>query len=166
MSEKDAGNLWSWYRSEGFQSATSWLYARDVRRFNPSAAPLSTAWHKSMIEGARRSDEAMLLDMIRTQQGPFAHGVVAGPLALLVERIQMSTAIRLFDTALVSALVECGWRDVGIISDKASKLDGIRAWAAPHMADVPTPELRRILAEVRGEEFPDHGASRLRKAVS
>jgi hypothetical protein len=108
-----------------------------------------------MIEGARRSDEAMLLDMIRTERGPFAHGVIASPLSLMVEKLQMSTAIRLYDQGLITALRECGWRDMGLIANPDLKLSSRRVWAAPHLLDVPTPELRRMLAEIEGEKTAD-----------
>jgi len=160
MAEQDAWAIWDWYKAGGLAVAAGWLYERDVSRFNPGATPPLTEAKIIMVEQGRSTAESYLVEMIERRLGEFSAGVVAAPFYALCDRLQggapMST--RVVQQALLHALKEAGWIDMGRL---ASREFGTKKhiFCAPELADTATKsELRRMV-----EETPPSSAVRLVK---
>jgi hypothetical protein len=153
MNEVEATRLWRWYESGGYEAVAAWLMARDVSRFNPAAAPPLTEWKLNMIEDGMSMSEGFLVEMIRQRRGEFAAGAVAAPLHGLVDRLQGSApdGKKLHLQALLHALIEAGWKDMGRV--KSSRhMTPKRVFCAPDMTHKSPTELRDLV-----EAPPEHG---------
>jgi hypothetical protein len=145
MMTREADALWDWYGRGGFDAVAAWLWARDVRTFNPSAAPMMTEYKATLIGAGRTFSESYLVDMIEARVGEFAPGVVMGPWQTVCDRLQGAApgSARLHHHALLHALQEAGWVDLGMVKtpDHSTKR---HLFCAPGLADKPKAELRRI----------------------
>jgi hypothetical protein len=160
MTEAEATAIWNWYKAGGLAVAAGWLYERDVSRFNPGAAPPLTEAKIIMIEQGRSTAESYLVEMIERRLGEFSAGVIASPFYALCDRLQggAPTGTRVVQQALLHALKEAGWVDMGrLMSREFSTRKHV--FAAPDLADtVSKSELRRMV-----EEAPPPAAVRLVK---
>ena len=108
--------LWDWYeRGGGFDACASWLYARDVSKFNPKASAPDTDFKQSVVEQGRSSVESALVEMIAQGRGEFALGAAVAPFQGLIDRLegQMANGGRIHMNALLRAFSEAGWIDLG-----------------------------------------------------
>jgi hypothetical protein len=113
-----------------------------------------------MVEQGRSTAESYLVEMIERRLGEFSAGVVAAPFYSLCDRLQGGAPMntRVVQQALLHALKEAGWIDMGRL---ASREFGTKKhiFCAPELADTATKsELRRMV-----EETPPPSAVRLVK---
>jgi len=147
MTAAEAGALWKWYGAGGAGRVAAWLAARNVSAFDPAATPPVTEYKLSLIEQGMSHAESWLVDLIRQRAGEFQQGVVASPFHSLIDRLQGMApgGLKLVQPALIHALDECGWRDMGRIAsaDYPSKK---HVFCAPDMAarGVSKSDLRRM----------------------
>jgi len=115
MAPDEAREMWDWYHAGGFEAVASWLYARDVSRFNPAAAPPITDFKMSLVEHGMSMAESFIVEMIRGRKGDFALGVIAGPFHEMCGRlsVQAGNGVKVPQAALLHALKEAGWIDCG-----------------------------------------------------
>ena len=102
--------------------------------------------------------EGFLVDMIRHRRGESAKGIVAAPLHGLVDRLQgvAPDGRKLHLQALLHALVEAGWTDMGRIKSSRNSTPK-RLFCAPDMVKMSKSELRDL-----AEEAPEPGAVHLK----
>ena len=145
MDVADAELLWSWYESGGYEAVSEYLYARDVSRFNPGAAPMRTRYWETLVSDGRSPAEELLIDMIENRTGEFAAGVIASPFSTLCSRIQAGnlSGIRIPKAALLHALAECGWLDCGLVSSREHPTKK-QIYCAPQLAEYSKSDLRRM----------------------
>ena len=149
MNPDAAMKLWDWYKNGGFEAIAGWLHARDVSAFNPSAAPAWTEFKSNLVEHGMSMAESYLVDMMRERKGEFAKGVVGSPFHALCDRLSGNapSGVKIPQAALLHALKESGWLDLGRVSsgDLPSKK---HLFAAPEMATQHSKsELRRMVEE-------------------
>ena len=149
MDADDAARLWDWYKSGGFHSIAGWLHQRDVSAFNPAAAPMWTEFKANLVEHGMSMAESYLVDMMRARKGEFARGVVGSPFHALCDRLVGSapSGVKVPQAALLHALKEAGWVDMGRISsgDYTSKK---HVFCAPDMVGKASKsEMRRMIEE-------------------
>ena len=149
MDADAAARLWNWYKSGGFHSIAGWLHRRDVSAFNPAAAPMWTEFKANLIEHGMSMAESYLVDMMRGRKGEFARGVVGSPFHALCDRLVGSapSGVKVPQAALLHALKEAGWVDMGRISsgDYTSKK---HVFCAPDMVGKASKsEMRRMIEE-------------------
>ena len=147
MSPAAAVALWRWYGAGGAGRVAAWLAQRDVSAFDPAATPMATEYKLSLVEQGMSHAESWLVDLIRQRVGEFSLGVVASPFYALLDRLQgmAPNGVRLVQPALLHALDECGWRDMGrIMSQELTTRKWV--WAAPDVAayGYSKSELRRM----------------------
>lgn len=120
MSEDAAKALWDWYKVGGFAHVAAWLMARDVRAFNPGAAPPMTDAKRALMTASRTSAEAHIIELIERRQGEFARGVVASSWQLVADRLQplVPGNTRLNAHAVLYALKAAGWVDLGMVASR------------------------------------------------
>ena len=121
MAPVAAKKLWDWYTSGGgFAACASWLYARDVSRFNPSAAPAMTEFKTNLIEHGMSMAESYLVEEMRQRRGEFARGVIGSPFHQLCDRVSGSApgSVKVPQAALLHALKEAGWVDCGRLASR------------------------------------------------
>jgi hypothetical protein len=118
MHPQAAQKLWDWYNKGGFEAIGSWLHARDVSKFNPSAAPMETDYKRTMIVGGLSTAEAYILHQIETHAAPFDTGVIGGPWYRHCEALMgignAPSGLKIPQPALLHALKEAGWIDMGM----------------------------------------------------
>jgi hypothetical protein len=151
MNPAEATALWAWYANGGFDAVAELLWSRDVSQFNPGAAPMKTQFWYSLVSDGRSPAEELLIDMIESQTGEFARGVIAGPFSALCMRIQTATpgGQRIPKAALLHALAEAGWLDVGQISSREYPTRK-QVYCAPSLEHNTKSDLRRMV-EDKGE---------------
>jgi hypothetical protein len=152
MDPDRARALWSWYNAGGFAAVAGWLHARDVSAFNPAAAPIVTEFKQNLVEHGMSMAESYLVELIRRRQGEFARGVVGSPFHSLCDRLAGSApaGVKVPQAALLHALRESGWQDMGRLSsaDYQSKK---HIFAAPDVAaSHKKSELRRMVEDGAG----------------
>jgi len=115
MSEEASQAMWAWYKDGGFAKIAQWLKARDLSAFNPAATPMTTEYKMSMIEHGMSTAESYITEMVRGRRGEFAHGIIGGPFHSLCDRLAqlMPPGVKVPIPALLHALKEAGWRDMG-----------------------------------------------------
>ena len=160
MAEEDGQRFWRWMDNGGCSAVAAWLYKRDVSKFNPGGTPPLTEAKIIMIEQGRSTAESYLVEMIERRLGEFSAGVVAAPFYSICDRLQGGAPLgtRVVQQALLHALKEAGWIDMGRL---ASREFGTKKhiFCAPELADTATKsELRRMV-----EETPAPSAVRLVK---
>lgn len=146
MDANKAQALWDWYQAGGYEAVAAWLWARDVSRFNPGAAPILTEAKAIMMQAGLSLAEAWLVEQMQGRLGPFARGVVGAPWQSLCERLSVSApnGVKLVVPALFHAFREAGWRDLGRIYSLEFQTK-THAFAAPDW-DGTKSEARRIIA--------------------
>ena len=149
MSPDAALKLWNWYKSGGFEAIAGWLHARDVTAFNPAAAPAWTEFKSNLVEHGMSMAESYLVDMLHERRGEFAKGVVGSPFHALCDRLagNAPSGVKIPQAALLHALKEAGWMDLGRVSsgDLPSKK---HLFCAPDMiGTVSKSEMRRLVEE-------------------
>jgi hypothetical protein len=158
MTQPAAQAIWDWYAAGGVAVAAGWLYQRDVSRFNPGATPPLTEAKIIMVEQGRSAGESYLVDMMERRLGEFASGVIGGPFHTLCDRLQGGAgAAKVYQQALLHALREAGWVDMGRLASREFTTKK-HIFCAPDMAGASKSELRRMV-----EETPAPAAVRLVK---
>jgi hypothetical protein len=115
MTPAAANALWGWYQNGGYEKCAAWLHQRDVSAFNPAAAPPVTEWKLNMVEHGMSVAESYLVDMMRTRSGVFSDGVIGGPFHRICDAlaINVPAGVKVPQAALLHALKEAGWVDMG-----------------------------------------------------
>lgn len=131
--DPDAGKRFhDWLEAGGRHAVAAWLYARDVSAFNPGATPPLTDAKLAMIGAGRSMAESWIMEQIEQRTGEFARGVVGAPWQGLCDRLQGTApnGSRIVPAALLHALAEAGWTDLGMCHSKnyATKK---HLWVAP-----------------------------------
>jgi hypothetical protein len=99
-----------------------------------------------MIEHGMSTSEAFLVDLIRRRSGEFSRGVVGAPFHGLCDRLQgqAPTGAKIVQGALLHALKEAGWTDMGRI--KSREYDNRKhVFCASDMAGMSKSDLRRMV---------------------
>jgi hypothetical protein len=91
-----------------------------VSAFNPAAAPPVTEWKLNMVEHGMSVAESYLVDMMRVKSGVFASGVIGGPFHRICDAlaINVPAGVKIPQAALLHALKEAGWVDMGRLNSK------------------------------------------------
>ena len=152
MDSDKARKIWEWYRRGGFAAIAAWFMARDVSRFNPSAAPAMTEFKQNLIEHGMSMAESFLVEMMRERRGDFTPGVIGSPFHSLCDRLAGAapSGVKVPQAALLHALKEAGWIDCGRLAshDYPSKK---HIFAAPDIKDsFNKSELRRAVESPPG----------------
>jgi hypothetical protein len=73
-----------------------------------------------MVEHGMSVAESYLVDMMRLRSGVFANGVIGGPFHRICDAlaINVPAGVKIPQAALLHALKEAGWVDVGRINSK------------------------------------------------
>lgn len=149
MDAVKASKLWTWYQSGGFATIARWLHDRDVSAFNPAAAPPLTEFKTNLVEHGMSIAESFLVEMIRGRVGEFSKGVISSPFYALCDRVAATapSGVKVPQAALLHALKEAGWIDVGrLASSEYSTKKHIYA-AADVVANHSKSDLRRMVEE-------------------
>ena len=148
MSDTEGQAIWNWFETGGQSAVANWLAERDVSNFNPGAAPPFTEAKAIMIEHGRSTAESYLVDLIRNRAGEFARGVVASPFYSLCDRLAggAPAGVKVPQAALMHALREAGWVDLGRIKSRANDARK-HVFCAPDMAEKSRSELRDMAEE-------------------
>ena len=146
MSDADGAKIWAWLESGGKSAVAAWLHARDVSAFAPGATPAMTEAKAIMVEAGMSGAEAFLVELMRNRLGEFSKGVVGAPWHALCDRLQGSspTGTRIVQPALLHALKEAEWVDMGRIASR-DYLTKKHIFVAPDMAGVAKSDLRRMV---------------------
>ena len=149
MTEPEGRAIWGWYKAGGLAVAAGWLYQRDVSQFNPGASPPLTEAKMIMVEQGRSTAESYLVEMMQSRLGEFSQGVVASPFYALCDRLSggAPAGVRVPQAALLHALKEAGWVDLGRINTREYSTKK-HLFCAPDLAGMPKSELRRMVEEV------------------
>ena len=156
MPIREADAMWTWYRSGGYEAIASWLLARDVSAFNPAAAPPLTDFKQSMIEHGMSSAESWIVSCIEARKAPFDRGVMGSPLHAAVDYLSdkrpHGATFKVVQPALLHAMKEAGWRDMGRLAS-ARHTTKKACWAAPWLlaAGATKSQLRDLLEDVSFE---------------
>jgi hypothetical protein len=153
MAPQEADALWNWYRSGGYEAIASWLLARDVSAFNPAATPIETDFKRSMIENGMSNAESFIMGRIQAREAPFSRGVVGAPFYAVCNDVSAYApgGLKIVQPALLHALKEAGWQDMGRIAS-ARHATKKACWAAPWLlaAGATKSQLRDLLEDVPG----------------
>jgi hypothetical protein len=146
MNDADGAKIWAWLEAGGKSAVAAWLHARDVAAFAPGATPMLTEAKAIMVEAGMSGAESFLVDLMRNRLGEFSKGVVGAPWHALCDRLQGSVqgSVRIVQPALLHALKEAGWVDMGRIASR-DYLSKKHIFIAPDMVGVPKSELRRMV---------------------
>jgi hypothetical protein len=146
MNDADGAKIWAWLEAGGKSAVAAWLHARDVSAFAPGATPMLTEAKAIMVEAGMSGAESFLVDLMRNRLGEFSKGVVGAPWHALCDRLQGSVqgSVRIVQPALLHALKEAGWVDMGRL--KSRRFDNKKhIFAAPDMATMPKSDLRDMV---------------------
>jgi len=149
MTPAEAREIWAWYKAGGFEAIAAWLYARDVSKFNPTAAPPITDFKLSLVEHGMSMAESFIVEMARGRKGDFAAGVIGGPFHDICGRlsVQAGNSIKVPQAALLHALKEAGWVDVGRLASSEFQTKK-HIFAVSELASkLSKSELRRMVEE-------------------
>ena len=143
-----AMSLWNWYDKGGFASIAGWLHARDVSKFNSKAAPPETEFKINLIEHGMSTAEAVLVDMMNDRRGEFARGVIGSPFYSVCSKVStdMPLGTKVPPAALLHALQEAGWKDMGRIASTEYPTKK-HIFCAPPLTHHTKSDLRRILED-------------------
>ena len=153
MTPEEAGNIWSWYKSGGFEAVAHWLHKRDVSQFAPQAIPPMTEYKQKLIYVGMSNAEGFIYHLIEKNESPFNVDVIAGPWHDVIQKLSNRTeasGFRIVQPALFHALKECGWVDKGLCHSGEYPLKR-HCFVKPHMAKWSKSDVRRLLAEVTNE---------------
>lgn len=157
MSDEAGAKLWKWLDNGGCAAVAAWLHKRDVSKFNAGATPPMTEAKAIMVEQGRSGAESFLVDQLENRLGEFSKGVVASPFYALCDRLAGLAGNKIPQAALLHALKEAGWLDMGRIGTREYQTKK-HLFCAPDMADLGKAELRRL-----AEDVPAASAVRLVK---
>jgi hypothetical protein len=147
LPEAQAVSLWNWYQHRGgFEAVAHYLHARDVSAWNPTAPPPMTEAKAIMVEHGMSTAESFLVDLMRRRAGEFSRGVVGGPFHALCDRLQgqAPTGVKIVQAALLHALKEAGWVDMGRL--KSRDYDSKKhVFCVREMVDTSKSDLRRMV---------------------
>lgn len=148
MTDEEGQAIWAWYNAGGLAVAADWLMQRDVSAFNPGASPPLTEAKIIMVEHGRSTAESFLVEMIENRLGEFAAGVVAAPFYSICDKLQGGApqGTRVVQAALLHALKEAGWKDLGRIASREFKSKK-HLFCAPDMMSLSKSDLRRAVEE-------------------
>ena len=146
MSDEEGEVIWFWLESGGKSAVAAWLHQRDVSAFAPGATPFLTEAKAIMVEAGMSGAESFLVDLMRNRLGEFSKGVVGAPWHALCDRLQGTAqgSVKIVQPALLHALKEAGWIDMGRIASR-DLLTKKHIFCAPDMAGVSRSELRRMV---------------------
>jgi hypothetical protein len=132
LSQTDAAALWSWFERGGFEAVAGWLWARDVSAYDPGATPPWTESKEAMLGAGRSLVEGWLVEQIEMRKGEFAAGVAGGPWGGLCDRLQGQApgGVKIYPQAVLHALSDAGWLDLGMCHSKIHKTKR-HVWTAP-----------------------------------
>jgi hypothetical protein len=147
LPEAQAVSLWNWYQHRaGFEAVAHYLHTRDVSDWNPSAPPPMTEAKLIMVEHGMSTAESFLVDQMTRRVGEFSRGAIASPFHAVCDRLQglAPAGVKIVQAALLHALKEAGWIDMGRI---ASRLHGTKKhiFCAPELAKATKSELRDMV---------------------
>ena len=147
MGAAQAKAMWDWYHAGGFQRVAAWLKERDVSMFNPSETPMMTEFKMNLVEHGMSMAESFIVDMLRNRTGEFQRGVIGSPFHSICDRLTglAPSGTKVPQAALLHALKEAGWKDMGRIAstDYPNKK---RIFCAPGVEDTMIKsEMRRII---------------------
>jgi len=147
LPEAHAVSLWNWYQHRGgFEAVAHYLHTRDVSAWNPTAPPPMTEAKAIMVEHGMSTAESFLVDLMRRRAGEFSRGVVGGPFHALCDRLQgqAPTGVKVVQAALLHALKEAGWVDMGRL--KSRDYDSKKhVFCVREMVDTSKSDLRRMV---------------------
>ena len=148
MTPEAGAAMWKWFDQGGASACAAWLYARDVRAFNPGAAPPMTEFKMTLVEQGLSANESYLVDMIRDRRGIFAQGVIASPFHAVCDTLSLNApgTYKVSQGALLHALLECQWLDCGRLATRELTTKK-QVYCAPDMINCKKSELR-TMAEV------------------
>jgi hypothetical protein len=149
LTPEEGKDIWDWFNAGGVERVALWLHQRDVSAFNPGAAPMWTEFKYLMIEQGRSIAESFLVDMIKQRKNVFASGVIASPFYALCDKLAGSapSGVKIVPAALVHALAEAGWRDLGRVKSR-ELLAKKQLFCAPDMVEKYTrSELRNMVED-------------------
>jgi hypothetical protein len=154
MPKAESDAMHGWYQSGGFEAIATWMHQRDVSAFAPHQAPAETDYKRSMIENSMSATESALVALIRARKGEFARGVVGSPFQAYGDLLkgQLPDTAKFHANALLHALKEAGWKDLGRVSstDYNTKKN---IWAAPEVARKNSKsDLRRMVENEGGKD--------------
>ena len=159
MDQKAASDMWRWYKQgHGFAQIAQWLYDRDVSAFNAGATPPMTDVKASLVENSMSSAESSIVEMIRNREGEFSKGVIAGPFQKVCDRLQgvMAPGVKVPPTALLHALQEARWVDLGLVHARPEYATKRHIFAAPEMAErYSRSDLRRMVDQAAAPKVVD-----------
>jgi hypothetical protein len=101
-----------------------------------------------MVEAGMSGAESFLVELMRARIGEFSKGVVGAPWHALCDRLQGSApgAIKVVQGALLHALKEAGWVDMGRL--KSRRYDTKKhIFCAPDMVDQSRSDMRDMVEE-------------------
>jgi hypothetical protein len=149
LPEAQAVSLWNWYQHRGgFEAVAHYLHTRDVSAWNPNAPPPMTEAKAIMVEHGMSTAESFLVDLMRRRAGEFSRGVVGGPFHPICDRLQgqAPVGVKIVQAALLHALKEAGWVDMGRI--KSRDYDTKKhVFCVREMVDMSKSDLRRMVEQ-------------------
>ena len=148
MTDADGAVMWARLNSGGKSAVAAWLHQRDVSAFNPGGTPFMTEAKAIMVEAGMSGAESFLVDLMRSRIGEFSKGVVGAPWHALCDRLQGTApgAVKVVQGALLHALKEAGWVDMGRL--KSRRYDTKKhIYCAPDMVDMSRSDLRDIVED-------------------
>jgi len=153
MQPNEAKAIWEWYKAGGFEAIAGWLMSRDVSKFNPAATPMETDFKRTMISSGMSTAESYILDEIEAMRYPFNQGVVAGPWFKICQKLAglAPTGVKIPQAALLHALKEAGWRDLGLVHAPEYK-NKRHLFVSPKLKHYNKSDLRRMV-----EDTPQEG---------
>lgn len=147
LPEAQAVSLWNWYQHRGgFEAVAHYLHTRDVSAWNPTAPPPMTEAKAIMVEHGMSTAESFLVDQMRRRSGEFARGAIASPFHAVCDRLQglAPAGVKVVQAALLHALKEAGWVDMGRMASRTHKTKK-HVFCAPELATATKSELRDMV---------------------
>ena len=147
LPEAQAVSLWNWYQHRGgFEAVAHYLHTRDVSDWNPTAPPPMTEAKAIMVEHGMSTAESFLVDLMRRRVGEFSRGVVGGPFHAICDRLQgqAPAGTKIVQAALLHALKEAGWVDMGRIKSRDHDTKK-HVFCVRDMVDMSKSDLRRMV---------------------
>ena len=153
MKPNEAKAIWDWYKAGGFEAIAGWMMRRDVSKFNPAATPMETEFKRTMISSGMSTAESYILDEIEAMRYPFNQGVIAGPWFKVCQKLAglAPTGVKIPQAALLHALKEAGWRDLGLVHAPEYK-NKRHIFVSPKLKHLNKSDLRRMV-----EDTPQEG---------
>jgi hypothetical protein len=147
MEEPDAVALWNWYEHRGgFAAVSAYLHTRDVSAWNPNAAPPMTEAKAIMVEHGMSGAESFRFGLINDRARMFASGVIGAPFFPVCDELQMYApqGMKIVPAALLHALKEAGWVDMGRLSSREFQTKK-HVFCAPEKRNGNKSDLRRAI---------------------